>query len=322
MSKQNFAQSQGLRDLHLAQWLTEMAMGYQPQGIIADKIFPIVRVAKQTDWYPIFSRQEALTIEDTIRAPGTEAKKITRSVSSGSYIAKNYALKTELTMEDRTNMDAGLAMELVGGRARYVINKLMLDWDKRVSNLVNSTSNVGSSATVSSAWNGAGSPLTNLWTALDNVKYATGYRPNKVVFGSKAWDSFRRDTTVRNLIFGVNNGGGYPSMERVQQLFEIDSALVGASFYSSSNESQPESVQVVWPDNVLLSYTAPNPTRDDPSFGYSFRWAGNGLSEMGIELHPFDPKIKAEEIEAGYYQDEKITGASYGFLIRAVNSSQ
>lgn len=322
MNKQVFGLSTGHRDLHLAQWLSEMAMGYTPQGMIADTLFPVVRVAKQTDWYPVFSRQEMLTIEDTTRAPGTQAKKITRSVSTGTYIARNYALKTELTIEDRVNMDAALAMEMLGGRARYIQNKLFLDWEKRVSNLVNSSSNVGSSATVSSAWSGAGSPLTNLWTAIDNVKYATGYRPNNVVFGARAWDSFRRDTTVRNLLFGTNNGGGYPSLDQVRNLYEVQKAVVGQSFYSNANEAQAEAVQVVWPDNVLVTFTAPSPTREDPSFGYSFRWSGNGLAEFNVELHPFDPKIKSEEVEMGYYQDEKITGSGYGFLIRAVNSSQ
>jgi len=322
MKRQKFAQSQGVRDLHLATWLNQMAIGYTPQGIIADQIFPVIRVGKQSDIYPVFSRQEMLTIDNTDRAPGTAAKKITRSVSSGTYFAKNYALKTELTVEDRANMDPALAMELIGGRGRYLLNKLTLDWDRRVSLLVNSTSNVGSSAVVGSAWSGAGSPITNMWTAIDNVRYATGYRPNKGVLGTKAWDSLRRDVTVRNLLFGTNNGGGYPSLDQVKSIFELDSVLIGASFYSSTNEAQAESIQVVWPDNVLISYTAPNPTRDDPSFGYSFRWAGEGLSEFNIEVHPYDPVIKAEEIEAGYYQDEKITGKEYSFLIRAVNSSQ
>lgn len=314
--------SAGPRDLHLAQLLTQMAMGYTPQGIIADQIFPVVRVGKQTDAYAIFNRQEALTIESTVRAPGTEARKIARSVTSGTYFANNFALKIDLTLEDRVNMDAAYATQLVGGRARYLLNKLYLDWDRRVSLMINSTSNIGSSATVSSSWTGAGAPLTNLWTAIDNVRYATGYRPNKMVFGTKSWDSFSRDTTVRNLIFGVNNGGGYPTMEQVQRVFQIDSALIGNALYATGNEAQAETLAVVYPENVLVSYTAPTPTMDDPSFGYSFRWAGNGLPELNIELHPYDDKIKSEEIETGFYQDERITGKSYGFLVVATNSSQ
>jgi hypothetical protein len=42
---------------------------------------------------------------------------------------------------------------------------------------------------------------------------------------------------------------------------------------------------------------------------------------MQAERHPFDPKTKSEEVEVGYYQDEKITGSDYSFLLTAVNSS-
>jgi hypothetical protein len=54
---------------------------------------------------------------------------------------------------------------------------------------------------------------------------------------------------------------------------------------------------------------------------YSYRWAAGGLPNMQAERHPFDPKTKSEEVEVGYYQDEKITGSDYSFLLTAVNSS-
>jgi len=41
---------------------------------------------------------------------------------------------------------------------------------------------------------------------------------------------------------------------------------------------------------------------------------------MQIEVHPFDVKTKSEEIELGYYQDEKITSSVLGFLLTHVTS--
>jgi hypothetical protein len=316
-----FGLSTGPGDLHLSTFLTQMAMGYQPQGIIADSLFPVVRVVRQTDTYAVFSRQEMLTIESTTRGPGTEARKITRSVSSATYRAKNYALKTELTLEDGINADPILMMQLAGGRSAYLLNKLMLDWDVRVSNLVNSTSNVGSSAAPSSSWSLAGNPLGNMWTAIDNVRYSTGYRPNVGAFGPRAWDSFSRDSSVRNIIFGTNNGGGYPSIEQVKNLFQLDKVLLSGAFQSTANEAQAEAIATVWADNVLVAYLPPAPTVEDPSFAYSFRWSAAGLPELNVEVHPYDDKIKSQEFEVGFYQDEKITGSSYGFLINNVNSS-
>jgi hypothetical protein len=42
---------------------------------------------------------------------------------------------------------------------------------------------------------------------------------------------------------------------------------------------------------------------------------------MQVERHPYNTKTKSEEVEVGYYQDEKITGADYSFLITNVNSN-
>jgi hypothetical protein len=62
-------------------------------------------VALHHDAYAIFSRADALRIEDTKRSPGTEANKVTRTISSDTYYAQNYALKYPITLEDRENAD-------------------------------------------------------------------------------------------------------------------------------------------------------------------------------------------------------------------------
>jgi len=58
-----------------------------------------------------------------------------------------------------------------------------------------------------------------------------------------------------------------------------------------------------------------------PAFAYSIRWSAPGLPNMQAERHPYNSRTKSEELEIGYYQDEKVTGAEYGFLLTACNSS-
>src|SRR5688572_18963469 len=120
------------RDLHVDQNLTNVAMTYRPAGMIADMIAPIVNVSKETDLYPVFLQKEALAIEETRRARGSLAHRSTRSVSSEGYRAENYALAYDLPIEDRDNMDAAYAFELEAGATRYLVDKLVLDWDQRV----------------------------------------------------------------------------------------------------------------------------------------------------------------------------------------------
>lgn len=309
------------KDLHIDAVLSEMAMGYRPEGFIADMIFPTVSVGKQSDLYLVFDRGDRTRIEDTTRAPGALARRVTEGVGSATYFARNFALAAPAVLEDRINADPMQLATLINGKATYLLDKLMLDWERRAALMVTSTSNVGSSAAVASAWNGAGVPINNINAAIDNVQGSNGVRPNRIVMGINAWKSFRRDSNVRNLIFGSNNGGGYPNTQQVAQLFDVDQVLIGGAFYNTTQEGQSESLASIWDDNVLVYYAPPAPSKERPSFGYNFRWAAAGLPNMQVERHPYDSRTKSEDIEVGYYQDEKITGASYGFLLKSVNSS-
>lgn len=310
------------RDVYIDRLLSNVAMGYRPQGFIADMIFPVAPVQRQSDKYPVFSRADRLRRQNTKRARGNEARIITQDVGSDTFYCENYALKTQLFLEDRENMDPALYQQLANGRTTFLMDHLYLDWEVRVANQVTSGSNVGSYSAVSSGWTGAGAdPLADLNTAIDNVQDSTGIRPNRIVMGLDAWRAFRRNSTVRNIIFGSNNGGGYPNIGQATSLLEVDQIMVGGAFQNTGDEGLAEALANVWGDSVLVYYAPPAPTVDNPSFGYSFRWSRPSIPDLQVERHPYDSKTKAEEVEAGYYQDEKITGADYGFLLTAVTSS-
>lgn len=320
MDRMNFGATG--HDLHLDMPLSNLIINHRPRGLIADRIFPTVDVSKQSDAYTIFGRASALRRDDTKRSPGTEAKRVEHEVSSDTFFCKNYALKMGVTLEDLKNADPVYATKLFGRRAMFITDKLFLDWEIRVANQVNSGSNVGSYAAVNSQWAGSGAdPLEDIHTAIDNVNDSVGVRPNRIVFGEEAWRSFRRNSTVRNLIFGTNNGGGYPSVQQVKDLLEMDYIEIGRAFRNSGAEGLGESLNRIWSDNVLVYFAPDNPAQEEPSFGYSFRWAAPGIPNMQVERHPFDTKIKAEEVEVGYYQDEKLTGSEYAFLITNVTSN-
>jgi hypothetical protein len=313
------------RDLHIDQNLTQMALGYRPQGMIVDMIAPIVSVAKETDLYPIFSRKEALALESTARSRGAEARKITRSVSSSGYVVKNYALAHDVYLEDRVNIDAAYEAELYGGATQYLVDKLQLDWENRVISKVSSASNVSTGFLPSSAWNATanpGDPINQLILVSEQLQSTTGVKPNSILFGWKAWNALRHNPNVRNLINGLNNGGGFVTRQQVQNVLEIEKLLIQQMFFNTANEAQAETLTAPMADAVLMYYAPPNPSREVPSFMYSFRWAAAGLPNMTVERHPFDSKRKTETVEVGYYQDEIITGSDYGALILGVNSAQ
>jgi hypothetical protein len=312
------------RDLHYDQLITNMLIGYRPRGMIADELFPSVPVMKQSDHYTIFSRADALRTENANRSPGKEANIITRDVSSDTYYAENYALKMAVTLEDKANADPVMMQKLINGRAQYIFNKLSLGWEQRVATQVTNTANVGSSAAVGSSWtdHSNSNPVQDIFTGMDNVEDSTGYRPNSIMLSGTSYRNLRRNDDLNNQILGTNNGDRNITRQMIQDFFEVERLVIGDAFVNNGNEAQAEDLNRVWADHALVYY-APmgSPSMDDPSFGYSFRWQGSGLPNLQAERHPYDSRKKSEEVEVGYYQDEVITGAEYGFLITNVTSS-
>lgn len=314
------------RDLHIDQNLTQIALAYRPAGMIADMIAPIVTVDKETNLYPVYSQAEALAIESTLRSRNTRANRVTRSVSSGTYACKNYALAYDLPIEDIANMDAAYVAQLDTGRTQYLVDKLMLDWDNRVLQQVGSATNVSTGFLTGSSWIGAtnGDPISMIWKAMEQVQQTSAYKPNSLLFGWKAWNYFRRNEKARNYVLGTNNGGGAVTRSQTQEAFEVERLLVSAAFKNTANEAQAASLANTFPSDAVLIYYAPTrPALDVPSFMYSFRWQRPDLpTPFAVERHAYDTKVKAESIEAGYYQDEKITSSALGALLVGVGSAQ
>jgi hypothetical protein len=317
------------RDLHIDTYLSEIAINYRPQGMIADMIAPIVSVSKETNVYPVFSRKEAFSIEDTSRSRATEAKRITRSVGSAGYAVKNYALAYDLPIEDRANMDAALQFELEAGAGRYLQDKLMLDWDRRVLSMIASATNVATGFLTGSAWNAPvdanqGDPISMIFRAKEQQQSLTAQSPNSILIGWRAWNLLRRNSKMRNFILGTNNGGGAVTRDAARAAFEVERFNVAGAFYDTSNEAQPAALTAnPLHDAVLLYYAPTAPSRETPSFMYSFRWTSPELgTPLAVIRHPYDTRRRVEGIEVQYYQDERITGVDYGALILGVGSAQ
>jgi hypothetical protein len=247
-------------------------------------------------------------------------------VSSGTYFAKNYALKDRIPYEDIQNADAANLFFARNARAEYIKDKLMLDMEYRVAKQCTSGSNVYSYSATASAWTNysVATPINNINTAIRVVQDATGQRPNSIIFGNYAFHHFSNCDQVLNRLWGSAGAGAngrLVQLQNVKDLFGLERVLVAGTYYNSADEGQSATVSELWKDNVLLYYAPTTPRIDKPSFMYAFRW--NSVPGMSMVAEVFtDEKRKAEEVQLGYYQDEKITASGLAFLITGVGSSQ
>jgi hypothetical protein len=311
------------RDVYIDVPLSNVAITYRPQNMVADQLAPIVPVMKQSGAYPIWAIADAYRLENDERAPGTEATPVTWDVSSDLFYCKNYALKTRVPWEDLENADPWFIISSREAKARRIKDKLVLKWESRVAGKVNSGTNVGSYAAVASAWNdhtsGKSDPIGDINKALKNVEDSTGIRPNRIAYSRAAWREFREHADVINRIYGTAGFAGAQSArlvtrENTKALFEVDEIIIAGAYKNTKDKGQTVSLSMMWGGNVLVYYSPSVPSIDDASFMYSFRWNKIRDLDMAATVRSIEPK-QCDEIELGYYQDEKITAKELAFLI-------
>lgn len=306
-------------DVHIDAALSNIVINYRPKGFIADQIAPIVQVPKQSDRFYKISQADRFRTAEDARAPGTEPNLISFDVSSDGYYCDNYALGSFVTREEIANMDAALDNRKI--RSELISDVLLLNYERRIANLCTSTSNVGSYTATGSAWGTANAhPYDDQMTDLQAIEDASGYYPNLVIYGKQAWRLWRQSDQIRALIFP--HGGGVPTLQHAKQLLEVDKVLIGGAYYNQAAEGLTMSLSKIWDDMVLYAYVAPNPSKEVPTFMYSFRWTVPGVPSMQVRTFPFDDKSGRQDIHIGYYQDEKIVDSNLSFLRTGVGSSQ
>ncbi len=317
----------GVEITHVDALLTDFAIGFRPMGFIADMIWPVIDVPKQSDIFARFEQEDRFRQWHAIRAPGDMANEIRMRVSSSQFHCKNYALSTTIPDELIANADPIFRQSLEETRTSFILDALMLDWDKRVADLVMATdgSGVGSSAAVSSSWDdaisGNSDPVGDINTAIDNVQDATGYKPNRAVCGIGAWRSLRRHADIidKSTNPNITGGGNYPRTAEVAQLFDLDEIIVGGAYINNAQEGLSLDLQQIWGEHFVVYFNSNQPKFDTPTYGATFNWRSAPMPRLAVERFAHDDERRAQKVQAGFYQDERVVAAALSFMVQSVN---
>jgi len=307
------------RDLHIDTPLTNMVIGFEPQGFVVQNIFPSVAVKKQSDVYYKWEKGDFFRIPDTLRAPKTKGRSVVFNVSSDTYYAPNYALVHEEAFEDMGNADQVLKGRQK--RVRALKNLLYLDWENRVASMLTSGSNLGSYTTLSgtSQWSDYANsdPVNDIETGKEAIRSTTGLDTNLIIVGHTAHRKLIHHPDILDRIKYVQKG--VVTADVLAAVFDVERYVVGKTIKNTGSEGLTDSFSDVWGDNVVLAHVTngPDPDGKDPSLGYSFRWEAPGLggNQWAAEIWNDPNGGNYENRRLQYFQDEKITASELGYLI-------
>lgn len=100
-------------DVHVDRPLTNISVAFMQgaENFIADRVFPVIPVAKQSDRYFTYDRGMFNRDEMQLRAPGSESAGASYTLSTDSYNADVWALHKDVADQVRANADTPLQLD-------------------------------------------------------------------------------------------------------------------------------------------------------------------------------------------------------------------
>ena len=326
------------KDAHKDAALSAVSIMHRNQRFIADKIFPMVRVTKQSDYYYKFLRGAWFRNEAKVRAPGGRAAVGGYPLTSSLYKCQEYAFQHPVPIELINNSDAALKPFESG--TRFATNKVMLAKEVLASSLVTTTANWASGSSEDAAGGWAYDATTNTFipdveAARETVRKLIGVYPNKMVISANTMAHLKQNPSVLDRIkyTGTSGNPAAVTASALAALFELDEVLIGSAIYSDAEEvvaGTDFNAVNLWETNAtkggaLLYYSPPAAALEEPATGYCFNWAGSESEEMDLLAvagndnpmrvvdYWWDKDTKSFQVRACEYFDLELTSNISGY---------
>jgi hypothetical protein len=316
----------GRNDVHVDRPLTNISIAYMQSEsrYIADKIFPLVPVEKQSDLYYTYDKADWFRDEAQRRAPGTESEGSGYGLGTDSYSCQTWAFHKDVPWDIDANADPQINM--YSDATKFVTQRLLM---KREILFATRYFNAGIWATnyvgvpgvpvpplQFRQWNDYvnSDPISDIGIGIEAIKATTGYKPNTLVLGGEVVPILKNHPDILDRYKYTQ--AGIITLDLIAAVFDIERIVVGDVIVVSNNEGQIPTYQRVFGKNALLCYAAPAPNLLSVSAGYTFAWknlsaaASNGY---GTAISRFEMRaLKADRVEGEMCFDQKVVATDLG----------
>lgn len=301
-------------DVHVDTALSEIAIAYKTKDFIADQVFPLVDVDKQSDKYYVWDKGSWLSNQVEKRTPGDTYPEGRIKLSTDEFYCDIYHLGYAIPDEDVKNADQAVQLEQTG--AEWLAHQFMQKREIELASAIMGNSiwdNDLDGGTDFTKWDDYDNsdPIDDIDTYCDTIQQNTGVRPNTLVMGRQVFSKLRRHPLLLDIF--KYTGRGILTIDQVKDALDVEMLLVGGAIQRTSNEGAATAVQsFIWGKDALLLYVPPRPALREPSAGYTFVWNidGGGLTTQVIPMRQDDRD--RDFLKGKHAYDFKVTGTDLG----------
>lgn len=324
-------------DVHVNRDLTTIAIAHEKQegrNFVASRVFPVVTVDKQTDFFYKFGRKSFLQTRAAKRAPGTRTPAAEWNFTRDTFACEVWGLHTKVEDQLRSNADENFRLDQTA--TELVTEQMLLRREKEFfSNFMTTgiwaTDRAGVTGTPTGTqfkrFDEANSdPITVFREERQAFRKRTGLQVNVCVMGADVWDAIIDHSTIVERV--KYSQPGFLTQDIVAQALGVGRIEVAWGIESTDDSDEvvadlsPTTDFIGGGGDVWMGYVPSRPSRNRPSAGYTFAWNGYlGASAWGGRIKKYRDEPSASdivEIEAAY--DFKVTAPELGqFLQNAVS---
>lgn len=322
-----------MQDAHIDRALTNVSVAYMQEAsaFIADKVFPILPVKRQSDLFYVYNKGDFMRDEAALRGAYSESAGGDYGVeATDPYYCRKHAFHKDVSPEERTNYDEPLNAD--SDATDFVTQKMLIrremEWASKFfktgvwgTEVIGVAAAPGANQTLN--WNlEASNPIKDITDAAVVMASQTGYKPNTLVLSPFAFTALKNHFDILDRIKYTQKG--IVTSDLLATLFEVDNVYVAWSVVNSAIKGATDAVSFIMGKNALLCYANPRPALKKPSAGYIFAWTGlEGAGAYGnrIVRLPMDMLgLGTERIEGEIAFDAKKICADLGVFFKDITA--
>jgi hypothetical protein len=305
-------------DVHVDGLLTNVSIAYKNKSYIADLVFGLVPVQRQSDIVPQYDKSHWFRDLAKLRAPGTRSERSGFKVdNTAKYFCDRYSFGFEIPDDVRANAQAPYDLDRDG--TAFATDKIQMAREQRFATDFFTTTKWTTDKTGGTdftKWSdyGASDPLGDMEASKETVEGLIAESPNVLVLGRQVWTKLKWHPDLIDTIKYTQRA--QMTIDLAAALFELEAILIGKALTTATVEGTAEASVTytrIFGKHALLLYRPPTPGLMTPAGGYTFVWQRVPAAIQYIKRIR-DEEREVDVIEANSYFDQKITAADSGLF--------
>ena len=290
---------------HIDRALTNISTAYMQgaDAFIADKVFPIINVNKQSDVYFEYSKADMFRNEVQERGRGAESAGGNWNVKvADPYYCRKYAYHYDITQEEKVNYDKPLDIDR--DTTEWLSQKMLLkrecDFSTKFFKKGVWGKDVTADGTTIKKWSDQTSdPVKMVNDAMLEMAENTGMKPNFAIMSPDVFYALKNHEAIMDRIKYTQKG--IVTLDLIASLFEVEKIFVPWAVFNSEAQTpgfndEKIDMNFLYKGNMLLGYRATRASLKQATAGYIFAWTGlEGASAFGSRM----VRIKMDQLGLG-----------------------